>query len=246
MEERPLKVPPPLLFALDRFEQGLEVALAEAARAVALDDLEEHGRAVADRLGEDLEQVALVVAVDQDPEALQVVERPPRSRRSGPGPPRSTTPGSARNSTPRSRRSATVPTMSRVATRDVLGAGAAVVLEVLLDLRLALALGGLVDRELDAPAAVGRRPSTSAPSTRSRSPRPRSGSSRSSRRRARSSGPTPPCGRARRCRRCGRWPSAACHRGAWERAARLEAGQEGAVGSRRARRTGGGCRRRSR
>ena len=45
--------------------------------------------------------------------------------------------------------------MSRVAQRDVLRAGAAVVLDVLLDLRLALALGGLVDRELDAARAVG-------------------------------------------------------------------------------------------
>jgi hypothetical protein len=33
-----------------------------------LDDLEEHGRSVADGLGEDLQQRALVVAVDQDPE----------------------------------------------------------------------------------------------------------------------------------------------------------------------------------
>ena len=39
--------------------------------------------------------------------------------------------------------------------RDVLRAGAVVELEVLVDLRLALALGGLVDRELD-PAVAGR------------------------------------------------------------------------------------------
>ena len=39
-------------------------------------------------------------------------------------------------------------------TRDVLGSGALVELQVLVDLRLALALGGLVDRELDAPVAV--------------------------------------------------------------------------------------------
>ena len=38
--------------------------------------------------------------------------------------------------------------------RDVLHAGAAVELEVLLDLALALALGRLVDRELDLPVAV--------------------------------------------------------------------------------------------
>src|SRR3954452_11307839 len=70
-----LEVAPPVLLALDRLEQGLEVAFAEAARAVALDDLEEHGRPVADRLREDLQQVALVVAVDQDAEPAQVIHR---------------------------------------------------------------------------------------------------------------------------------------------------------------------------
>src|SRR5262249_42710850 len=54
------------LLALDGLEQGLEVPLAEAAGAVAFDHLEEERRAVEDRLGEDLEQVALVVAVDED------------------------------------------------------------------------------------------------------------------------------------------------------------------------------------
>jgi hypothetical protein len=62
-----LQVARGVLLALDRLEQGLEVALAEAARAVALDDLEEDRRPVAERLGEDLQQVALVVVVDEDP-----------------------------------------------------------------------------------------------------------------------------------------------------------------------------------
>ena len=43
-----LEVPALRLFALDGFEQRLEVADAEAARAVALDDLEEERRAVLD------------------------------------------------------------------------------------------------------------------------------------------------------------------------------------------------------
>src|SRR5436309_8150650 len=67
-----LQVPPSLLLALQRLEQRLEVALAEATRAVPLDHLEEQRRAVANRLGEDLEQVSLVVAVDEDAEAPQV------------------------------------------------------------------------------------------------------------------------------------------------------------------------------
>src|SRR3954464_15518510 len=69
------EVPPRGLLALDRLEQGLEVALAEAARAVPLDQLEEDRRAVAERLGEHLEQVALVVAVDEDSQPAQVVDR---------------------------------------------------------------------------------------------------------------------------------------------------------------------------
>src|SRR5882757_7738892 len=61
------------LLALDRLEQGAEVALAEADRAAApLDDLEEERRPREDALGEKLEQVALlVVAVHEDLELLQ-------------------------------------------------------------------------------------------------------------------------------------------------------------------------------
>src|SRR3954452_11135870 len=69
-----LQVPAQCLLALDRLEERLEVALAEAACAVALDDLEEDGRAVADRLREDLQHVALVVAVDEDAEPAQVLQ----------------------------------------------------------------------------------------------------------------------------------------------------------------------------
>src|SRR5919106_6983396 len=71
---RGLEVATPRLLALDRLEQGLEVALAEAARAVALDDLEEQRRPVADGLGEDLQEVALVVAVDEDALLAQIRE----------------------------------------------------------------------------------------------------------------------------------------------------------------------------
>ena len=54
------------LLPLDGLEQRLEVALAEAERAVPLDQLEEDRRPVAERLGEDLQQVAVLVPVDQD------------------------------------------------------------------------------------------------------------------------------------------------------------------------------------
>src|SRR5262245_9869478 len=64
--------PPPRLLALDGLEQRLEVALAEASRAVPLDDLEEQRRPVLHRLGEDLQQVTLFVAIDQDAQLGQL------------------------------------------------------------------------------------------------------------------------------------------------------------------------------
>src|SRR5260370_37090397 len=61
------------LLALDRLEQRFEVALAEAERSVPLDELEEHRGAVADRAGEDLQQITVLVAVDQDVAALRLL-----------------------------------------------------------------------------------------------------------------------------------------------------------------------------
>src|SRR5439155_23517379 len=53
-----LQVAAKSLLTLYRFEEGLEVALAERRRAVALDHLEEDRRAVLRGLREDLEQVS--------------------------------------------------------------------------------------------------------------------------------------------------------------------------------------------
>src|SRR5690606_40109531 len=50
------QVAAPLLFPLQGLEQCLEVALAEPAGAVPLDQLEEEGRPVLHRPGEDLQQ----------------------------------------------------------------------------------------------------------------------------------------------------------------------------------------------
>ena len=63
-----LQVPASVLFVLEGFEEGLEVALAEALASAAADDLEEEGRPVLQRFREELEEVALVVRVDQDSE----------------------------------------------------------------------------------------------------------------------------------------------------------------------------------
>src|SRR6185312_1229315 len=68
--------PTPDLVLLDRFEQGTEVAFAEALVALALDDLEEDR--ADDVLREDLQQHALAllrVAVDQDAPRTQLRER---------------------------------------------------------------------------------------------------------------------------------------------------------------------------
>ena len=146
-------VPRRRLLALDRLEQRLEVPLAEAPRAVALDDLEEQRRPVLDRLGEDLQHVAFVVAVDEDAELGQLVAGPPRSCRRG-------------RAASRNRPAARAGTRRRWphgadgvddvvgGHGDVLHAGAAVELQVLLDLRPPPRLGRLVDRELDPARAV--------------------------------------------------------------------------------------------
>src|SRR4051794_36599471 len=64
-----------VLLALDRLEQRLEVPLAEAEGPVPLDQLEEHRGPVTERLGEDLQEVPVLVPVDQDPPPLQVLDR---------------------------------------------------------------------------------------------------------------------------------------------------------------------------
>src|SRR5262245_43380071 len=53
-----LQGPAARLFALDCFEERLEVSLAEAAGAVAFDHFEEQRRPIFHRLGEDLQQIA--------------------------------------------------------------------------------------------------------------------------------------------------------------------------------------------
>src|SRR5207249_12131929 len=71
-DQGPLKIPSEGLLAFDRLEQRFEVPGSEAAGAAALDDLEEERGPVLDGAGEDLEQIALVVAVHEDAQALEV------------------------------------------------------------------------------------------------------------------------------------------------------------------------------
>ena len=69
----PLKVAAQLLLALDGFEQGLEVAFPEGLGTFALDDFVEDGRTIHDGLGKELEEVAVLVAIDQDAQVAEVV-----------------------------------------------------------------------------------------------------------------------------------------------------------------------------
>jgi hypothetical protein len=70
-----LQVAAPLLFQLNRLEQGLEIAFAKTAAAVTLDDFDEDGWAVLDGAGEDLQQVALIVPVHQNAQLLDGGQR---------------------------------------------------------------------------------------------------------------------------------------------------------------------------
>ena len=70
-----LQIPSQRLLLLDRFEQRLEVSLPEAPRALSLDDLVEERRAILDRLREDLQQIAVRIAIDENAELLELVDR---------------------------------------------------------------------------------------------------------------------------------------------------------------------------
>src|SRR6187551_2547186 len=141
------------LLALDRLEERLEVADPEAARAVALDHLEEERRAVLDDLRKQLEQVTLLVAVDEDAHRAQVV---PVLFDLADALLDDVVVGVGRldeeHAVLAQRRHGPHDVLGL--QRDVLDAGPAVELEVLLDLALPLSLGRLVDRELDLPLAV--------------------------------------------------------------------------------------------
>src|SRR4029453_5384147 len=79
-----LQVAATFLLALDGLEERLEVALAEAERPVPLDELEKESRPVLHGPGEDLQQVAVLVPVDQDPAPLQLLDRRPHVADPGP------------------------------------------------------------------------------------------------------------------------------------------------------------------
>src|SRR5439155_21370101 len=148
-----LDVAPQRLLALNRFEERFEIPLPEASASRSFDDLEEHRRAVLDRLGEDLEQVALIVAVDEDSEprqlALVLVDLPDTVFQH--------LVVAVRDADELDTGVAKVGDGGADVARgegDVLDAGPAVELQILLDLGFLFPGGGLVDREFHLSAAV--------------------------------------------------------------------------------------------
>src|SRR5574338_1006205 len=151
---RPLQVPSLGLLAFDGLEQCLEVAGTEALGALPLDDLVEERGAVLDGLGEDLQEVALVIPVYENPELLEwrdilvdmahpvehrivVVARHPEELY-----------------TALAQRRDRLDDVIR-GNGDVLTSGAMIELEILVDLALPAPLRWFVERELDAAIAVG-------------------------------------------------------------------------------------------
>src|SRR6476620_5017108 len=125
------------LLAFDRLEQRLEVPLAEAARTVALDHLEEERGAILRGLREDLEEVPVLADLADTIQGVLVVRVGRREEDD----------------------SLLLQRLDRAndvlrLQRDVLDAWPTEELEVFLDLALALALSRLVDRELDLSLAV--------------------------------------------------------------------------------------------
>src|SRR6478672_796306 len=71
MTSSSLQVAPRFLFLLQRFEERLEIALAETLRPFALDYFEKECGPVFNWLGENLEEITLVIPIDENAEASE-------------------------------------------------------------------------------------------------------------------------------------------------------------------------------
>src|SRR2546421_4463322 len=69
-----LQISSQFLLVLQRLEKGLEVPFAKAAGTFAFDHFKEDRRSIDNRLGEDLQQVALIVVIDKDPQFRQLLD----------------------------------------------------------------------------------------------------------------------------------------------------------------------------
>src|SRR3989454_2446966 len=142
------------LLAFDGLEQRLEVAHAEAARPVPLDDLEEEGGPILHGPGEDLEEVALLVAIGLDAQLLEGGDRDAHVA-DAVGQRRVVLVRQSEELDAVVTELANGPHDVLRPEGDVLGPRVQVPVEEFLDLALLLAGRGLVDGELDPPVAVG-------------------------------------------------------------------------------------------
>ena len=63
-----------MLIHLDALKERLEVASTEALMVVPLNDLDKDCRPILEGLGEDLEQVTVIVVIDENPQLLEDVD----------------------------------------------------------------------------------------------------------------------------------------------------------------------------
>ena len=63
-----------MLIHLDALKECLEVSSTEALVVVPLNDLDKDGRPVLEGLGENLEQVTVIVVIDENPQLLEDVD----------------------------------------------------------------------------------------------------------------------------------------------------------------------------
>src|SRR5258708_10754235 len=70
-----LEVSSQRLLSLDRFKERLEIPLSETLRAFALNDLVKERRPILHRFAEDLEEVSVRIAVHEDAELRQLLDR---------------------------------------------------------------------------------------------------------------------------------------------------------------------------
>jgi len=139
------------LIQLDRLEQRLEVSGAEALMVAALNGFEEERRPVLARLREDLQEISIFVEVDEDVELLQRVHVFLDNRLGVTQSFAEVLVVSLRNG--QEHAPASFQVLDRAddvvgVESDVLNTGAAVVIDVLLDLALALSRRRFVNRHL--------------------------------------------------------------------------------------------------
>lgn len=142
-----------LLFEFERDEKRLEVACSKSLMVVSLDDFVEESRSILHRLGEDLEEVALLIVVHEDVILLEHIDvfcdlnRRHRRQVLAEVVVVGRWDGEELNAS--SAEGFNGGDNFRSVERDVLHTRTSIVVNVLLDLRLSLAISRLVDRHFN-------------------------------------------------------------------------------------------------